>query len=429
LGGYDKGEKVLYFNGQNWQNISGDIPNVPINTIVLKSGGDDELYIGSDIGVFRRDSVKKEWEIFGSGLPNVIVNEQEIHYPTGKLRAATYGRGIWETQLYECKKPIKPVILISGDTSLCSGMSVNLSVADTSGYAYSWSDGSEGKQINVTRSGIYFVSAINAAGCMEVSDPIVISVHPPLILDYYVENKDFNGVASSFDICNGDTIKLSFHTKALDYIENPKYNKLKYFWNTGNNTASVIITDSGTYKLTVITPQSCTVSGYPFTVRLLPAPEKPSVQYSNGILSSSAADEYQWFSGSELIKGAANQNYKPEKNGSYRVEVFNVVGCGAFSDFIDVTDLAVKDNIQETQFSISPNPNKGLFRIIGSGIESGFVTVKIIDEVGVRIIDSSIFSENGMIKLDFDLSKYSAGIYFVIISLDECIYNYKIVKE
>ena len=34
-----------------------------------------------------------------TGLPNVAVTDLEIYYPTNKLRAATYGRGIWENDL------------------------------------------------------------------------------------------------------------------------------------------------------------------------------------------------------------------------------------------------------------------------------------------------------------------------------------------
>ncbi len=40
------------------------------------------------------------WEKYGNGLPNVIVFDLEIHYSTGKIRAATHGRGIWEADLF-----------------------------------------------------------------------------------------------------------------------------------------------------------------------------------------------------------------------------------------------------------------------------------------------------------------------------------------
>lgn len=38
-----------------------------------------------------------EWMPFITNLPNVIVQELEIHYGSDRLRAATYGRGIWES--------------------------------------------------------------------------------------------------------------------------------------------------------------------------------------------------------------------------------------------------------------------------------------------------------------------------------------------
>jgi hypothetical protein len=34
-------------------------------------------------------------------MPNVIINELEMYYPTKKIRAATYGRGIWESDLHD----------------------------------------------------------------------------------------------------------------------------------------------------------------------------------------------------------------------------------------------------------------------------------------------------------------------------------------
>ena len=39
------------------------------------------------------------WELFTTNLPNVVVNELEVHLSSSKLRAATYGRGIWETPI------------------------------------------------------------------------------------------------------------------------------------------------------------------------------------------------------------------------------------------------------------------------------------------------------------------------------------------
>ena len=40
-----------------------------------------------------------DWVLWSNNLPNVIVDELEINYATQKIRAATYGRGLWESPL------------------------------------------------------------------------------------------------------------------------------------------------------------------------------------------------------------------------------------------------------------------------------------------------------------------------------------------
>ena len=40
-----------------------------------------------------------EWQLFNNGLPHVAGRELEIQYAIGKIRAATYGRGVWESDL------------------------------------------------------------------------------------------------------------------------------------------------------------------------------------------------------------------------------------------------------------------------------------------------------------------------------------------
>lgn len=99
--GYSNGNKVYYSSngGSSWQNISGTLPNLPVNCIVYEEGSADAVYIGTDVGIYFRDSISTDWETFFDGLPRVIVHELEINYAVNKIRAATHGRGIWETFL------------------------------------------------------------------------------------------------------------------------------------------------------------------------------------------------------------------------------------------------------------------------------------------------------------------------------------------
>ena len=86
--------------GSTWTNISSGLPNLAINTVVYRNDStQDEVYIGADIGVFTTSNTTSSWSSFMTGLPNVAVRDLEIYYPTNKLRAGTYGRGIWESDL------------------------------------------------------------------------------------------------------------------------------------------------------------------------------------------------------------------------------------------------------------------------------------------------------------------------------------------
>jgi hypothetical protein len=66
---------------------------------VYQNYSKDDLYIGTDIGVFHKDSTMTEWQFYNQDLPFVSVRELEIQYSAGKLRAATFGRGVWESDL------------------------------------------------------------------------------------------------------------------------------------------------------------------------------------------------------------------------------------------------------------------------------------------------------------------------------------------
>lgn len=99
--GFSAGKKVFYSSngGAAWTNISGTLPNIPVNCIEYQAGSNDIVYIGTDMGVFGIDASLTDWASYNFGMPNVIIDELEIYPPTNKLRAATFGRGIWEIDL------------------------------------------------------------------------------------------------------------------------------------------------------------------------------------------------------------------------------------------------------------------------------------------------------------------------------------------
>ncbi len=92
--------------GVTWTNITGTLPSgFNFNTIVYdKSFGGESLYLGTEAGVFYRDSTMSDWIDFSTNLPPVDITELEIYYGAtrndSRIRAATYGRGLWESDLH-----------------------------------------------------------------------------------------------------------------------------------------------------------------------------------------------------------------------------------------------------------------------------------------------------------------------------------------
>lgn len=86
--------------GQSWTDISGDLPNLPVNTIVSVAGVTPKtLYVGTDAGVYVSTDQGAHWTRFGIGLPNAPVADLKPNTTLNILAAATHGRGVWEISL------------------------------------------------------------------------------------------------------------------------------------------------------------------------------------------------------------------------------------------------------------------------------------------------------------------------------------------
>jgi hypothetical protein len=101
LQGFSEGYKVFKSEdgGQSWENISLNLPNVPVNCLTYENDVLNGIYAGTDIGIYYINDNLSEWVDFSNGLPNVIVLEMEINYKENKIKSATYGRGLWESPL------------------------------------------------------------------------------------------------------------------------------------------------------------------------------------------------------------------------------------------------------------------------------------------------------------------------------------------
>ena len=85
--------------GQTWDDISGNLPEAPINDVIIDPVDNNCLYIASDVGVFVTYDLGQQWEMLGTNLPNVPVNDLVLHNESRILVAATFGRSMYTYDL------------------------------------------------------------------------------------------------------------------------------------------------------------------------------------------------------------------------------------------------------------------------------------------------------------------------------------------
>lgn len=140
--------------GSSWSDISGTLPWVGINCIVYDTASSEGLYVGTQFGVFYKNDTMSDWVQFDDLLPAVDVRELEIYYDTdhtqSKIKAATYGRGLWESELYYSPSTpgntnIQNITLNNGDSE-CYDATQTITVAG-GGTTFYMMDGSSANMI------------------------------------------------------------------------------------------------------------------------------------------------------------------------------------------------------------------------------------------------------------------------------------------
>ncbi len=85
--------------GTSWDDISSNLPEVPVNVIVVDPENTATLYIGTDYGVYYTTDAGVNWQPLGTNLPFSAVDDLVLHNGTRVLRAATHGRSFFEFDL------------------------------------------------------------------------------------------------------------------------------------------------------------------------------------------------------------------------------------------------------------------------------------------------------------------------------------------
>lgn len=193
VSGYTAADKVFQSvtGGTTWTNISTNLPNLPANCIVYAGGGIDAMYVGTDMGVYYRDTTNTggDWVAYTTGLPNVEISDLKIYAPSSILRAATYGRGVWQVGLYQpaLTAPVAGFKAYPG--KICATNTVQFTDTSTNeptAWSWTFSGGTpatstlQSPTITFNTAGTYSVAltATNANGNNSISQLNYITVYP-----------------------------------------------------------------------------------------------------------------------------------------------------------------------------------------------------------------------------------------------------------
>jgi len=116
--------------GQSWTDVTGDLPDGPVNTLILDPSNPNHLIAGTDFGAFTADlsNGAPSWSAVAGGLPAVQVWQLAYDSSRARLVAGTHGRGAW---IYDLGTTAPALVASTADTGKPVGPGTDLTYTIT----------------------------------------------------------------------------------------------------------------------------------------------------------------------------------------------------------------------------------------------------------------------------------------------------------
>jgi PKD repeat protein len=334
--GYSATSKVFAStnSGSTWTNISTGLPNLPVNCIVSQSGSPNGIYVGTDQGVYYHDTTLNSWIFYNTGLPMVMIGDLKIFKPGQELLAATYGRGTWETPLYESSSVAAPTAYFKATpTTICAGNTVQFTdTSHNSPTSWSWTftGGTPATSIAQNPSVVYSTAGnytvalkvTNASGSDSLTKTSYITVN---------SNPTITASPTPASYCPGGSSVLTA-SGGSTYTWSPSTNlsAMTGATITANPTVTTIYKVTGTNSSGCSAANTVTVTVNP-TPTITAAPNPASYcPGGNSILTASGGSTYTWSPATNLsATSGAIVTANPAATATYTVTVTNSSGCSA----------------------------------------------------------------------------------------------------
>ena len=294
--------------------------------------------------------------------------------------------------------PLTPIISASGNTSFCTGGSVDLTSSATTGN--SWSTSSTSQAITVATSGSYTVTVTDNNSCSATSTATVVNVSsaPAPTIN-----------ASATAACSGETVTLTSSTADA------------YLWSNGDTTQAIQVTASGNFSVITTNSNACDGVGTSVqtTVTFTTTPSAAAsfstignvVTFTN---TSTGASSYSWDFSDFTNSSATSPSHAFISNGSYPV-ILTAIN-GACSDTLLLTiniTVGIEELMGLNNISIYPNPaNESLVIAFDNQSGSAFKLL-VSDRVG-RIIQTIDVQDEDQNFVTMNVSSLANGMYSIL---------------
>jgi hypothetical protein len=119
-----------------WTNKSGNLPNIPVDSVIANPNFPMQVYAGTDFGLYYTDDITAAtpvWYRFNNGLPNVMVWDMQIDRGATTLSLWTRSRGAYVWPLPSGPESPLPTVVEGASVTGTFGGTVTLSATLTSG--------------------------------------------------------------------------------------------------------------------------------------------------------------------------------------------------------------------------------------------------------------------------------------------------------
>lgn len=323
ISGYSAPDKVYESDnaGGSWTDISTGLPNLPVNCIAYQGNGIDAMYVGTDVGVYYRDTTNTggAWISYNSGLPNVSIADLKIYTPSGMLRAATYGRGTWQVATYTAPTSAPTALFMAHPATICANNPIQFT--DTSSNeptSWNWtftggtpsSSTLQNPSVYYSAAGTYAVSlkATNGFGTNTLNKTAYITVNalPPTPT-----------ISQSGSLISCTPTNLPYY----QWFRNNAiigYDTTYQFW-TGQ---------TGVFKVTVSNSDGCSAS----------ATKVITVLGVNEVSQDNNIKVYP-----NPTSGAVTLSFNVQQEGDYTLTLANVLGQTVYSDKLHLNGPVTKN--------------------------------------------------------------------------------------